>query len=161
MPQGAGSAEVKCCCLTVCGVSCLEDGAYSRVHCFDGGGEKVASQSRYNHGDENWNTMSSLIDDISPDSASCRREYLLVTGGDDDLRLLQLLVILHAVSQSWNQLVVHQVMRRAAVHNHGDSVDVGEKTSSVVGCRHPRTCKSLVEIAIKVEGRLLVVVGWR
>ena len=73
------------------GVSCLEDGAYARVHCFDGG-EKIASQSRYNHGgDASWNTLPNLIDDVFPDSASCQREYLLVTDGDDDLRLLQLM----------------------------------------------------------------------
>ena len=92
------------------GVSLLEDDADSRIHCFDGG-EKVASQSRYNHGgDANWNTLPSLIDDVFPDSASCRRENLLVTGGDTDLRLLQLLVVPHAAPQPWNQLVVRQVI---------------------------------------------------
>ena len=143
------------------GVSRLGDGAYPRVHCFDGG-VKAASQSRYNHnGDTNWNALPSLIGDVSPYSASCRREYLLVTGRDDDLRLLQLLVILHAVPQSWNQLLVHQVIRRAAVHIHGDPVDVGVKTSSVAACHQPRKRKLFVEIVIKVEGRLLVVDGGR
>ena len=104
--------------------------------------------------------MPSLIDDVSPDSVSCRRENLLVTSSDDDFRLLQLLVILHAVPQSWNQLVVHKVIRRAAaVHNHGDLVDVGVKPPSVAACHQPRKRKSLVEIVIKIEGRLIVVVG--
>ena len=37
------------------------------------------------------NTLSSLDDDVSPEKLSCRREYVLVTGGDGGLRLLYLL----------------------------------------------------------------------
>ena len=86
---------------------------------------------------------------------------LLVSGGDDDLRFHKLLVILHADAQSWNQVVVRQVIRRHAVHNHGDPVNVGVKTPSVAACHQPRKRKSVVEIVIKVKGRLLVVVGGR
>ena len=50
------------------GVLRLEDGAYSRVHCFDGR-EKAGSQSRYDHGGgSNRNTLSSLVDGVSPDN---------------------------------------------------------------------------------------------
>ena len=87
---------------------------------------------------------------MSPESASS-----LVTGGDDDLRLLQLLVIVHAVPQIWNQLVVHPVIRRAAVHNHGDPIDVGLSSPGAAACHQPRKREFLVEVVIKVEGRLL------
>lgn len=43
--------------------------------------------------------------------------YFLVAGGDDGLRRLRLLQTPNAVPQSWHQLVVYQVVRRAAVHN--------------------------------------------
>ena len=94
--------------------------------------------SRYdNGGDANWNTLPGLVDDVSPDDVGCRREYFLVTRGDDDLRLHQLVEIPHAVTQSWNQIVVHQVIRRAAVHNHGAPVDVGVRIPSVAAATSP------------------------
>ena len=42
------------------------------------------NQSRYT----NWNKLPCLIDDVSPDSASCRREYLRVAGGNDQVKSL-------------------------------------------------------------------------
>ena len=105
------------------------------------------------------NTLPSLIDDVSSGSASYRHENLLVTGGADDHRLLQLLLILHAVLQSWDQLVVRQVIRRGAVHNHGDPVDVGLNSPSAAAGRQPQKSKSLLDVVVKVAGRLLVVVG--
>lgn len=76
--------------------------------------------------------MSSLIDDLSRDSPSCRREYVFATGDDDGLRLLQHLEIPHGVLQSWNLLVVQQVFRRAAVHSHSEPVSIGVTTPSAV-----------------------------
>ena len=114
--------------------------------------EKMLSPSRYNYdGDANWNTLPSLIDGVSPGSASCRLDYLIATGGDDDLRLLQLIVIVHAVPQPCNQLVVHQVIRRAAVHNHGDHVGVGVKTLSAAACHHPPKRNSLSKSSSKLR----------
>ena len=76
------------------GVCRLQDGDYSRVHRLDGR-ENVASQSRYNRGgDTDWNRVPSLINDVLPNGASCRHKYVLVTGGDDDRRLLQFLVFI-------------------------------------------------------------------
>lgn len=93
--------------------------------------------------------------------ASCRREYLLVTGGHDGLRLLQFLVFLHAVPQSWHQRVSYQVIRLGTVHNHRDAVGVGVQTPSIVASHQSRKCESLIENTKNVEGRLLVVVGGR
>ena len=56
-------------------------------------------------------------------------EYLLVPVGHDVVRLLQLFVAPHAFTRSWHQLLVYQVVRRAAVHNHREPVAVGVKTS--------------------------------
>lgn len=109
----------------------------------------------------NWNTLSSLADDVSPDDTSCRREYLLATGGHDGLWLLQFIVFPHAVPQSWHQRVAYQVIRLGTVHNHRDTVDVGVQTPSTVASHQSRKCESLIEITIKVEGRVLVVVGGR
>ena len=65
------------------GFSRLVDGAYSRFRCF-GGGEEVAFQPRSDHsGGANWSRLTSLVDDVSPDGASCRREGLLATGIHD------------------------------------------------------------------------------
>ena len=98
------------------GTSHFDDGAFSGVHRFVGG-KNVASQSKYNHGgDTNWTTLPSLIGDKRPYCVNCCRQYL-VAGGDDYPRLHQLLVIPHPVPQSCNQLVVQQVIRRAAVQN--------------------------------------------
>ena len=77
--------------------------------------------------DANRNTPASLVDDTYPDGACFCCEYLLVFGGHDGLRLLQLLGISHVVPQSWNQLLVYNMVRRAAVHNHRKPVGVGVK----------------------------------
>ena len=73
----------------------LEDSA-----CLDYIAAMEEKRSRNDHRcDANWNRPSSLVDDVSPDGASCCRR-LLNTGGRDDLRLIQLLVMPHAVQQS-------------------------------------------------------------
>ena len=89
----------------------------------------MASQSGYERGrDENRNTLASLVDDVSPDGGCCCCKYLLVPIGHDGLCLLWLLVIPHASPLSWNQLLVYQVVRRAAVHKHRELVADGVKT---------------------------------
>lgn len=59
-------------------------------------------------GNEKWNRLTSLADEVSLDGASCSQEYLLLNDGSNRLRLLQLLGILRSVPQSWKQLVVHE-----------------------------------------------------
>ena len=92
-PQGIGSAEAKCCCSPPSGDSRLNDCAYSRVHRTR---DRVPIQVR-SWRDTNWNTLPSPVDDVYPDSTSCGREYMFVTGGEDCLRPLELLEIPHAV----------------------------------------------------------------
>ena len=75
--------------------------------------------------------------------------------GDDDFRLPQQIVILHAFPLPWFQLIHH---RHAAVHNH-DPVDVGVKTYPVGVCHQPLKRKFFYDVVVKVKGRLLVVVG--
>ena len=74
-----------------------------------------------------------------PDGAGCCCEHLLVRGGHDGLRLLQLIVFPHAVPQSWNQLVVYEAARRLAVHNHYEPVAVVVKTPFAAASQKP--CK--------------------
>ena len=69
------------------------------------------------------------------------------------------LLISHAFPQSWNRLLVYQVVRRAAVHNHREPVAVKVKTPVAATSQQPCRRESLFEIVIEVEGRLLVVVG--
>ena len=94
-----------------------------------------------------------------PDGAGCCCEHLLVRGGHDGLRLLQLIVFPHAVPQSWNQLVVYEAARRLAVHNHYEPVAVVVKTRFTAASQKPCKREPLVEVVIEVEGRLLIVVG--
>lgn len=108
--------------------------------------------------DANWNRLTSLVDVLSLDCASYNRKHL-VAGGHERLRLLQLLVVPHAVLRYWNQLVAYQVGRRAAVHQyHEHFVGVGLQTPSATARRQSRERES---VAIKIEGWLLVVIGGR
>ena len=66
----------------------------------------------------------------------------------------------HAFPQSWNQLFVYRVIRRAAVHNRREPVvAVGLKTPVAATSEQPCKRESPFEIVVEVEGRLFVVVG--
>lgn len=59
---------------------------------------------------------TNVVGEAFPDGISGSRKNIVVAGGHGGLWLVQLLVHTHVVPQSWNQLVVYDVVQRATAH---------------------------------------------